>query len=250
MIATSLRICAASRAWALAISSSSTCQRCSRMKRCCSLSTRARSLATSRSCCACANASSLSMSSIARRVSRLRLRTESAVASDDPCRSSRAASSRDITPVVRSMSATWRACSLAMSTISLSVRACSRASSLAISTSSSSFALSTSAMRRSRSARSSASLRWMLASCSSSVFRDQLDLPVPARLLELQRLLDLRRLAAPALLGGVHVALRPPAFERLFVVDLLLLDRHALVEHVESACCRSAGPARWRPSRS
>ena len=62
--------------------------------------------------------------------------------------------------------------------------------------------------------------------------RDQLDLPVPARLLQLQRLLDLRRLAAPALLGGVHVALGPHAFQRALVVDLLLLDRHALVEHV------------------
>ena len=62
--------------------------------------------------------------------------------------------------------------------------------------------------------------------------RDQLDLPVPACLLQLQGLADLRRLAAPALLGGAHVALRPHAFERLLVVDLLLLHRHALVEHV------------------
>ena len=67
------------------------------------------------------------------------------------------------------MSATCRACSLAMSSISLSFSACSRASSRPISASSSSSAFATSAMRRSRSARSSASLRWMLASCSSSV---------------------------------------------------------------------------------
>ena len=83
MMAMSFWICAASSACCLRISSCSTSQRRSSTKRCCSLNIRARSSEISFSCLAAATASSRSTCRMPSRVSRVRLRTDSAVSSLD-----------------------------------------------------------------------------------------------------------------------------------------------------------------------
>ena len=64
-------------------------------------------------------------------------------------------------------------------------------------------------------------------------FADEDDLAVATHLLDFERLADLGLFPAPALLGGIDVALRAHDFQGLFVVDLLLLHLHAPVEHVD-----------------